>query len=449
MTQHYDLICLGGGSGGIAAANRASEHGAKCAVIEENRIGGTCVNVGCVPKKIMWYASQMAETFKMSSDYGFTIPETSFDWQNLVTNREIYIKALNQAYLRNLEKNKVDIIAGKGRLIAPHTIEVNGNIYTADHIIIATGGAPIWPDIPGSEYGLDSNGFFALRQQPQNVAIVGAGYIAVELAGVLHGLGSQTHLILRKDKPLRKFDHTIVDHLMEIMIQDGIHIHDEREVTKVQRQNNKISLYNSHGIFIENLDAVIWAIGRKPRTQEIGLDTLGVHTSTQGYIIVNEYQETNIDNIYAIGDITGHYELTPVAIAAGRRLAMRLFAGKSDLKLTYENIPTVVFSHPPIGTIGLSELEAIEKYGKENIKVYMRNFTSLYYGISNHKPKTMMKLVCLGLDEKIVGCHMIGLGVDEILQGFGVAIKMGATKADFDNCVAIHPTSAEELVTLR
>lgn len=449
MPQHYDLICLGGGSGGIAAANRASEHGAKCAVIEENRIGGTCVNVGCVPKKVMWHASQIAQTIKDAPDYGFAPLSSNLDWERLVERREAYIRTLNDAYLKTLGKNAVDVIPGRGKLIAANTIDVGGTHYTAEHIIISTGAAPIWPDIPGSELGLDSNGFFTLKQQPKRVAIVGAGYIAVELAGVLHGLGSQTHLVLRKEKPLRKFDPSISDGLVEIMTEQGLQIHNWCDIAKLEKNGDHLSLHSPQGPFLENLDAVIWAIGRKPRSLEIGLETVGVRTSSHHHIMVDAYQNTNIPGIYAVGDITGNHELTPVAIAAGRRLAMRLFAGKTDLKLEYENIPTVVFSHPTIGTIGYTEPQAIEKYGFEAIKIYNRRFTSLYHGVTNHKPKTTMKLVCLGPEEKVIGCHIIGEGADEMLQGFGVAIKMGATKADFDNCVAIHPTSAEELVTMR
>jgi len=449
MTQHYDLICLGGGSGGIAAANRASEHGAKCAIIEEHRLGGTCVNVGCVPKKIMWNASFIAEILHDAGDYGFGEIQTQLNWEKLVTDREDYIVTLNQAYARTLDKNKVDVIPGKGRFINSKTIEVGGLQYSADHIIIASGGSPIWPQIPGAEFGLDSNGFFALKQQPKKVAVVGAGYVALELASVLNGLGSETHLIIRKEKPLKAFDPTIVDGLVELLSSQGMHIHNWCEISKLEKRNGKIVAYAGVQVLFDDLDCVIWAIGRKPKTHDLNLDIAGVTLNDKGYISVDEYQNTSTAGIYAVGDITGHFELTPVAIAAGRKLSMRLFAGQKHSKLDYNNIPTVVFTHPPIGVIGMTEPEAIEKYGKEAIKIYKSRFTPLFHALTKHKPKTIMKLICAGKEEKVVGCHIFGPAADEILQGFGVAIKMGATKADFDNCVAIHPTSAEELVTMR
>jgi glutathione reductase (NADPH) len=449
MSKHYDLICLGAGSGGIAAANRAAQHGAKCAVIEENRLGGTCVNVGCVPKKIMWNASMVAQTIHEARGYGFSVASPALNWNQLVHDREAYILQLNQAYARNLEKNGVDVIPGKGHFLDAKTIQVSGTHYSADHIIICTGGQSIWPDIQGSELGIDSNGFFALQQQPKKVAIVGAGYIAVELAGVLHGLGSETHLIIRKEKPLKAFDPTIVDGLVDIMSEQGLHVHNWCEISQLKRVNDKITAYSGDDILLEGLDSVIWAIGRQPKTHDINIESTGVHIKSHGHVRVDEYQNTNVPGIYAIGDVTGQFELTPVAIAAGRRLAMRLFADKDELKLDYENIPTVVFSHPPIGAIGLTEPQAVEKYGRDAIKIYQSRFTPLYHALTDHQPKTIMKLICAGPQEKVVGCHILGMGADEILQGFGVAIKMGASKADFDSCVAIHPTSAEELVTMR
>jgi glutathione reductase (NADPH) len=449
MSIHYDLICLGGGSGGIAAANRAAEQGAKSAVIEENRLGGTCVNVGCVPKKVMWNASMVAETIRDAHAYGFEEYTPRVNWEKLVLNRENYILDLNQAYARKLKKNKVDVIPGKGRFINDKIIDVHGLQYTADHIIIATGGHAQWPNTPGAELGIDSDGFFALKQQPKKVAVVGAGYIGVELAGLLHGLGSETHLIIRKEKPLKAFDPTIVDGLLDMMADQGLHVHNWCEISKLEKKGQKITASSEDGVLLDNLDCVIWAIGRTPNTHNINLESTGVLTDAHGRIQVDEFQNTNVPNIYAIGDVTGHFELTPVAIAAGRRLSMRLFAGQEESKLVYENIPTVVFSHPAIGSIGMTEPQALEKYGRDALKIYITRFTPLYHGLTDHKPKTIMKLICAGSDEKVVGCHILGPGADEMLQGFGVAIKMGATKADFDNCVAIHPTNAEELVTLR
>lgn len=449
MSIHYDLICIGGGSGGIAAANRASEYGARCAVIEETLLGGTCVNVGCVPKKMMWNASNIAQSINDAKDYGFSEYPMTLNWEKLVTDREAYIRTLNQAYSRTLEKNMVDVIPGHAQFLNENSISVEGTTYTADHIIIATGGNPIWPDIPGAHHGIDSNGFFALRKQPQKVAIVGSGYIAVELAGVLNGLGSEVHLIIRKEKPLKAFDSDIVDGLTEIMLADGIHIHNWCQLTELQKNGDKIIAFTGKGQLLDDLDCVIWAIGRESKIKCLGIENTGISLNDTNHIIVDDYQNTNIKGIYAVGDVTGRHELTPVAIAAGRRLSMRLFAGRDESKLSYENIPTVIFSHPPIGTIGLNEAEAINTYGSQNLKIYLSRFTPLYHSLTQSKPKTLMKLICTGENERIVGCHILGPGADEMLQGFGVAIKMGATKTDFDNCVAIHPTSAEELVTMR
>lgn len=449
MAEHFDLICLGGGSGGVASANRAALHGAKVALIEQHRLGGVCVNAGCVPKKLMWHASQMADAFMDATGYGFEIAQIRHDWSRLVKDREKYIQFLNEVYARNLDKHGVKLIPGRGRFIAQNTLEVAGQHYTADHIIIAAGGSPLWPEIPGAEYGIDSNGFFALTARPEKVVIVGAGYIAIELAGVLNGLGSEVHLLVRKEKPLRNFEPMLADALIDIMAHEGIYIHNWCQPTQIQKSSKHLRIRCDNEEEITNVDCLIWAIGRKPNTADYGLENLGIELTETGHIKVDAYQNTSIPNIYAVGDITGRHELTPVAIAAGRRLAMRLFAGKKTLKLKYENIPTVIFSHPPIGTIGLSEPEAIEKFGPENIKVYSNIFTPLSYALTQRKYKTQMKLICAGVEERVVGCHIIGPAADEMLQGFGVAIKMGATKEDFDNCVAIHPTSAEELVTMR
>ena len=447
MSIHYDLICIGGGSGGIAAANRASEYGAKCAIIEQDKLGGTCVNLGCVPKKIMWYASMMQESIEDAAGYGFHIKGVEFQWKQLVKSREDYLRYLNQAYAKNLEKNGVTVIPGRASFIDSKTVAVAGQHYTADHIIIATGGSPIWPNLQGAELGIDSNGFFALQELPKKVAIIGGGYIGVELAGMLNSLGSEVHLIVRKGKPLFSFDDEAVEALVDIMSADGIHIHNWCFASKIIKSEESLSLYCDNNEVHEKVDAVIWAIGRTPNTKNIGLEVTGVELTKDNFIQVDAYQNTNVPGLYAIGDVTGQKELTPVAIAAGRRLAMRLFANQPELKLDYENIPTVVFSHPPLGSIGLTEEEAKKRF--DQIKSYKTRFMPLEYALTERKHKTFMKLICEGKDERVIGCHIVGLSADEMLQGFGVAIKMGATKADFDNCVAIHPTSAEELVTLR
>lgn len=448
MHKKFDLITIGGGSGGIATANKASQLGARCAIIEANQIGGTCVNVGCVPKKIMWLASGTASALHEAQGYGFA-PQaaTTLDWKQLVTKRQAYIQRLHTGYADRLAKNQVTMIWGKARFISNNTLQVGSDTYEAPHIVIASGGKPSIPKIEGAALGIDSDGFFALDEKPKRVAIVGAGYISVELAGMLHAFGCQTTLVFRRMKILREFDPLLSEHLMASYQQQGIILKAEHIPTKLEINADGLSLFCENQPTLSHFDTVIWAIGRTPNTDNLALDTAGVITHPNGTIKVDEFQNTNIKGIYAIGDVTGQKELTPVAIAAGRRLALRLFANISDSKLNYENIPTVVFSHPPIGTVGLSEAEAKEKYG-EDLKIYQTIFTPMSQALLSHPQKTAMKLITVQSSGKVVGCHIFGEGADEMLQGFALAIKMGATKADFDNVVAIHPTSAEELVTL-
>ncbi|MGI2897829.1 glutathione-disulfide reductase [Shewanella algae] len=451
MAQHFDYICLGAGSGGIASANRAAMRGAKVLLIEAKHLGGTCVNVGCVPKKVMWYGAQVAEAMHLyAKDYGFDVSVNQFDWNTLVASREAYIERIHGSYERGLANNKVTVVNGYGRFVDNHTIEVDGEHYSAEHILIATGGAPSIPDIPGAEHGIDSDGFFALREQPKRVAVVGAGYIAVEIAGVLHALGSETHLFVRKHAPLRNFDPMLYETLMESMASEGPSLHTQ-SIPKEVRKNADGSLT----LVLENaeeytVDCLIWAIGRAPATGNIGLENTDVQLDPKGYVITDAQQNTSAKGVYCVGDImAGGVELTPVAVKAGRLLSERLFGAMPDAKMDYDCIPTVVFSHPPIGTMGLTEPEAKERFGEDPVKVYTSSFTSMYTAVTAHRQACKMKLVCAGADEKVVGIHGIGFGMDEILQGFGVAIKMGATKADFDAVVAIHPTGAEEFVTMR
>ncbi|GKX50811.1 glutathione-disulfide reductase [Budvicia aquatica] len=450
MTRHYDYLAIGGGSGGIASINRAASYGKKCAIIEAKYLGGTCVNVGCVPKKIMWHAAQIAEAIHLyGPDYGFDTTVNSFDWKKLIASRSAYIDRIHQSYDRVLGNNKVDVITGFARFVDAHTVEVNGEKITADHILIATGGRPAIPSIPGAEHGINSDGFFELDAMPKRVAVVGAGYIAVEIAGVLNGLGAETHLFVRKHAPLRTFDPMIVEALVEVMAAEGPMLHTEsipKSITKNADGSLTLALENGTE---QVVDCLIWAIGREPATDNINLEAAGIKTNERGYIPVDKFQNTNVAGVYAVGDNTGAVELTPVAVAAGRRLSERLFNNKPDEHLDFTNIPTVVFSHPPIGTIGLTETQAREQYGDDQVKVYKSSFTAMYTAVTSHRQPCRMKLVCAGKEEKIVGIHGIGFGMDEILQGFAVAVKMGATKKDFDNTVAIHPTAAEEFVTMR
>lgn len=451
MSKHFDYICVGAGSGGIASANRAAMYGAKVALIEAKALGGTCVNVGCVPKKVMWHGAQIAEAMHLyAKDYGFNVDVKEFDWSKLVESREAYISRIHTSYDKVLDNNKVEVIKGFARFVNQTTVEVNGEHYTADHILIAVGGRPSIPAIPGAHHGIDSNDFFELKAQPKRAAIIGAGYIAVEIAGVLNALGTKTHLFVRKESPLRSFDPMIVDTLVEVMAAEGPSLHTHsvpKEVVK--EKDGSITLYFENGES-HNTDVLIWAIGREPTTDAINLAAAGVETNQRGFIKVDEYQQTNVPGIYCVGDIMeGGIELTPVAVKAGRQLSERLFNNKPDAKMDYKLVPTVVFSHPPIGTIGLTEAEAIEQYGKENVKVYTSGFTAMYTAVTAHRQPCKMKLVCAGDNEKVVGLHGIGFAVDEMIQGFGVAMKMGATKADFDSVVAIHPTGSEEWVTMR
>ncbi len=497
----FDFFVIGAGSGGIASARRAaSTWNKKVAVAEVGKMGGTCVNVGCVPKKVMWNAASIAENVHEMHRYGFSMRDEdaiSFDWNFLQKRRDAYIKRLNGIYERNLKNSNVKRFIGSASLgTDPHTVHIEVveehkdlteeralNItqkktiktFTAEHILIATGGYPVIPEGEGiAEHCITSDGFFALEEQPLNAVVVGGGYIAVELAGVLQALGTETKLVLRKEMALRSFDPLIRETLDKEMTKQGIDIHRDtgglekvKEVVDNQTGETKKTVYLKNGEIIEGVDVVIVAPGRAPLVEPLNLSNRGVlqDAKTQ-HIVTNEYSETSAEGVYAVGDVTGPIELTPVAIAAGRRLADRLFGATEESGLTtglvptstkasFDNVPTVVFSHPPIGTIGMTESQAIGKYGRDNIKIYQSKFANLYYGIWNEegsngdeKPKTAMKLICAGPEEKVIGLHVIGMGADELLQGFGVAIKMGATKADFDNCMAIHPTAAEELVTL-
>lgn len=451
MSRHFDYLSIGAGSGGIASANRAAIRGAKAAVIEAKAVGGTCVNVGCVPKKVMWYGSHIAEALKYAPAYGFEIEQKGYSWETMVKNREAYIERIHGGYKRGFEGNGVEYIEGFATFVDANTVEVNGERITADHITIAVGGRPTIPNIPGAEYGIDSDGFFALKEQPKKAVVVGAGYIAVELAGVFHALGTDSHLMVRQDRPLRDFDRDIIDCLLVRMEQEGPTLHTYSEIKKVEKQENgNLCITTLNDECIEDVDCLVWAIGREPTTDKINLQAAGVEADEKGFIKTDKYQNTNVKGIYAVGDITGEAALTPVAIKAGRLLSERLFnKDLPDAHMDYNLIPTIVFSHPPIGTIGLTEVEAIAEYGKENVTVYGSNFAAMYNAVTPHRALSDFKLVCAGKEEKVIGLHGIGEGMDEIVQGFAVAMKMGATKADFDATVALHPTSAEEFVTMR
>lgn len=449
MNKHFDLLTIGGGSGGVATSNRAASFGAKCALIEAGRLGGTCVNVGCVPKKVMWNGANLAHAFEDAADYGFSIASHSFDWTILKRQRDQHVLDLNGHYERNLLKSGVEIIRGNARFVGPKTLKVGADTFTAEHIVIAVGGRPVVPELPGAGFGITSDGFFELPAQPMKVAVVGGGYTAVELAGLLRALGSEVTMLLRRAHFLNDFDPMLREELMMQMQADGVRVIAQTKIEKVEKAPAGLRITQQGGDVVEGLDGLLWAIGRRPNTDRLDLRATGVAIDAGGTIPTDPYQATNVAGIYAIGDVIGKLELTPVAIAAGRRLADRLFGGMKDRKLDYENIATVLFTHPPIGTIGLSEHEAVQVHGAGAVKVYETGFTPMYHALTRRKVKCAMKLVVTGETEKIVGCHIIGPGADELMQGFAVAVHMGATKRDLDDTVAIHPTVAEELVTMR
>ena len=448
MTQHFDLLVIGGGSGGLAHAQRAAEYGVKAAVVESGPLGGTCVNVGCVPKKLMWYTAHHAHQMHHAEDYGFDVSVNGHDWNSLKEKRDAYIKRLNGIYEGNLDRRDVTYLQGHASFVDDRTVAVGDAHYTADRFVIATGGFPIVPRIHGAEHGIDSDGFFELEERPQRVALIGSGYVAVELAGVFNALGSETTVLVRKDGVLRSFDTMLRVELERAMQQSGITLETGFHPAELTKSDTGITIVGEDGRVFGKYDTVVWAVGRAPNSESLNLEAAGVEHDGYGFIPTDEWQQTNVGHIFAIGDVTGRDALTPVAIAAGRRLADRLYNGMADRKLEYHTIPTVIFTHPPIGTVGLTEEEAREQYG-EDVRIYQTRFNPMVYAFSDTKVPTAMKLIVTGEEEKIVGCHIIGDGADEMLQGFAVAIRMGATKAQFDDTVAIHPTSAEELVTMR
>ena len=450
VSKDFDLLVIGGGSGGIAGARRAAQYGAKVALVESGRLGGTCVNVGCVPKKIMWNAAHFADALAIADDYGFALPPVDFNWASVKASRDAYVERLNGIYLRNLEASGVEIIRGWASFESADTVRVGERVISAEHVLIATGGRPIVPAIPGAELAITSDGFFELGEQPKRPLVIGAGYIATELAGVLHSLGSDVTMLLRKEILLRGFDSTLRETVMDQMQSAGINILTCIHMQSITKeQNGQLAVIAEDGNRYGGFDCILFATGREPMTDAMGIASAGVAVDERGFIPTDEWQQTSVPHIYAVGDVTGRAALTPVAIAAARRLSDRLFGGQADAKLDYENVPTVVFSHPPIGTVGLTEEEAKATYGDDGVKVYQNRFTDMYYAVTQKREPTVVKLIVTGPNEKIVGCHVVGRSADEIIQGFAVAVKMGATKADFDNTVAIHPTAAEELVTLR
>lgn len=451
MADEFDLVVIGGGSGGLAAAQRAAEYGAKVALVEAGRLGGTCVNVGCVPKKVMWNAADLAAGLHDAPEYGFGVTLEGHDWPLLKQKRDAYVLRLNGIYESNLAKRNVTLVRGRAHFVDAHTVGVEGGPrLTAKHIIIATGGRPLWPDVPGCELGITSDEFFELPTRPARVAVVGSGYIALELAGIFANLGSRTSLVLRGASALKQFDPMLAESSLKILRDNGVEV-----VTNAWPQaltpapDGSLELQVRDGRRLPAVDCVLWAIGRAPAVEALHLERAGVKLDAYGFITTDKYQVTSAEGVYAIGDVTGRAQLTPVAIAAGRRLSDRLFGGKPDRHLDYENVPTVIFGYPPIATVGLTEQAARDLHGDAAVKVYKSSFVPMYYALTASKPRCDMKLVTVGPEQRVVGLHVVGPGADELLQGFAVAIRMGATKKDFDDTVAVHPTVAEELVTMR
>ncbi len=442
----FNLITLGAGSGGIRTSRLSASLGARVAVVEESRVGGTCVMRGCVPKKLLVHAAHFAEDFEDAAGFGWTPGKPGFDWPALIKNKNTELNRLEGIYHRILRENKVTLLEGRGTLLDAHTVEVAGKTYTADKILIATGGWPSMPGIPGIEHVISSNEALDLPELPRRMVIVGGGYIAVEFAGIFNALGVEVTEIIRAGCILRGFDEDVREFLAEEMEKKGVVIERDCVVRSIEKETDgTFSLRLANGESLKT-DLVMYATGRAPNTQGIGLEAAGVAVNAKGAIEVNDRFETSVAGIYALGDVTDRVQLTPVALAEGRVLADHLF-GTKTLSMDYGQIPTAVFSSPPIGTVGLSEAQAREEYG--DVDVYVSRFKPLKHTLSGRDELTLIKMIVDGATGRVLGCHMVGADAAEIVQGLGIALKCGATKAQFDATIGIHPTAAEEFVTLR
>jgi glutathione reductase (NADPH) len=450
MAEQFDLVVIGGGSGGLAAAQRAAEYGARVVLAESGRLGGTCVNLGCVPKKVMWNAAELGSALHDARDYGFAVGAARIDWPGLKVRRDAYVERLNGIYAANLARRNIQVVHARASFADAHTVRAGTRELTAPHILIATGGYPLVPEVPGADLGITSDGFFALTAQPQRVAVIGSSYIGIELASIFSGLGSDTALILRGHTALRSFDPLLGESILKILRDEGVEVFTAAAPAALVRNAHAAIEYRTQDQrTLGPFDCVLWAVGRGPLLQGLELARTGAQLDRQGFIVTDRFQVTSTPGIYAIGDVTGRAQLTPVAIAAGRRLSDRLFGGQEGRYLDYDNIPTVIFGRPPIGTVGLTEEQARQRHGAANVRIYRSGFVPLYHALTQARPRSEMKLITAGPEERVVGLHVVGQGADEMLQGFAVAIRMGATKKDFDDTVAIHPTSAEEVVTMR
>ena len=446
MAQYdYDLFTIGAGSGGVRASRMSASFGAKVAVAEERYLGGTCVNVGCITKKLLVYASHFSEDFSDAAGYGWTVGERRVDWRKLIANKDREISRLNGVYRGILSDNGVEIIEGHAEIVDPHTVTVDGKRHTAKYILVAVGSWPMVPKIPGAEHAITSNEAFHLNSLPEKVIIVGGGYIGVEFAGILHGLGAHTTQLYRGELFLRGFDDDIRRTLAEEMRKRGIDLRFNRDIKRIDKAGAIFKATLNDGETIE-AKQILYATGRKPLTRGLGLDRAGVQLKDNGAVAVDEYSKSSVDNIYAIGDCTDRLMLTPVAIAEGMAVANTLFNNKPT-RPGYLNVPTAVFSTPNCGTVGLTEQEARQR--NFSVDIYRTSFRPLKHTLTGRDERTMMKLVVDGATDRVLGCHMVGPDAGEITQGLAVALNCGATKAQFDATIGIHPTVAEEFVTMR
>lgn len=445
MAYDYDLFVIGAGSGGVRASRMAAGHGARVAVAESTFLGGTCVNVGCVPKKLFVYGSHFAEEFEDARAYGWQPQAGAFDWPTLRDNKTKEIERLNDIHQTMLDNAGVTLYEGHARFEDAHTLTIGDQTVTADKVLIATGGQPFMPEFPGSEHAVTSNEMFYLDTFPERAVVVGGGYIAVEFAGILQGLGASTQLLYRGPLFLRGFDEGVRQFVKGEMEQKGIRLSFDTKVERIERDGDQRILHLADGSQLET-DLVLYATGRIPNTNNLGLDNAGVALANNGSVIVDDYFQTNVDSIYAIGDVIDRMQLTPVALAEGMRLAANLFNDKHDA-MDYEGIPTAVFCQPNIGTVGPTEEQARAQY--PNLSVYESTFRPMKHTLTGRAERTLMKLLVNRDDDKVIGAHMVGPEAGEVIQGLAVAIKAGATKAQFDATVGIHPTAAEEFVTMR
>ena len=441
----FDLFTLGAGSGGVAGSRRAGSYGARVAICEESRVGGTCVIRGCVPKKLLVYGAQFADAFADAAGFGWHVPLPSHDWPALIAAKDREVERLSQIYVRMLENSGVSLIRGRGVLVDPHTVEVDGKCYTAETIMIAVGAHPTVPQIPGIEHVISSNEALDLPHLPRRIVIVGGGYIAVEFAGIFRGFGAEVVEIIRREELLYGFDDDVCVALAQEMRSRGIEIHSRTQVARIARRPHGYSVYTTIGQEF-SADVVMYATGRRPNTRGLGLAEVGVALDDNGAVVVDEWSKSTVPNIYAVGDVTDQLNLTPVAIAEGRALAETLY-NNNPIKMDHRNVPTAVFSNPPIGTVGLTEEEARREYGE--IDIYRAHFRPMKNTLSGREERTLMKLVVDARSERVLGCHMLGPDAPEIAQGLAIAVKCGATKRQFDETVGIHPSAAEEFVTMR